>query len=69
MKKKTFLDYARSYTAKNLRKSKEYKKFNDNDFYHITKFTEYLYKEYNKNKIAREKSRRIIRKWAEKYNR
>ena len=43
---KDYLTAARQYTKRNLYRTKEYKRFKDNDYYHVTKYTQYLFKKY-----------------------
>lgn len=46
---KDFLTEARKYTKRNLSRTKDYKMFKDNDYYHINKYTTYLWNQLQKN--------------------
>lgn len=60
MEEKDYLTEARKYTKRNLYRTKDYKQFKNNDYYHIEKFTIHLWNELQKkdiktyNKIVKE---------------
>ena len=57
-----FLEVAREYTKRYLSHTEEYKKFKDNEYYHITKFTDLMVRRAWKDPKQRRRIESIIKK-------